>query len=51
MTHLGDVTEHGTEAEITLAGETFRKIDGTTRPASRSPTARWCETSPARATT
>ncbi len=28
MTHLGDVTEHGTEAEIGLASETFRKIDG-----------------------
>jgi 3',5'-cyclic AMP phosphodiesterase CpdA len=28
MTHLGDVTEHGTEQEITLAGKTFRAIDG-----------------------
>ena len=28
LTHLGDVTEHGTDQEITLAGETFRKIDG-----------------------
>jgi 3',5'-cyclic AMP phosphodiesterase CpdA len=28
MTHLGDVTEHGTEAEINLASETFRRIDG-----------------------
>lgn len=28
LTHLGDVTEHGTEAEITLAAETFRRIDG-----------------------
>ncbi len=28
MTHLGDVTEHGTADEIELAGETFRKLDG-----------------------
>jgi hypothetical protein len=28
LTHLGDVTEHGTESEIKLAGQTFRKIDG-----------------------
>ncbi|GAA2567582.1 metallophosphoesterase [Winogradskya consettensis] len=28
MTHLGDVTEHGTDAEIKLASETFRRIDG-----------------------
>lgn len=28
LTHLGDVTEHGTEDEITLASETFRRIDG-----------------------
>ncbi|GID31348.1 LamG-like jellyroll fold domain-containing protein [Paractinoplanes brasiliensis] len=28
LTHLGDVTEHGTEHEITLAGKTFTKIDG-----------------------
>ena len=28
MTHLGDVTEHGTDQEITLAGQTFRTIDG-----------------------
>ncbi|XVV09369.1 LamG-like jellyroll fold domain-containing protein [Actinoplanes sp. CA-131856] len=28
LTHLGDVTEHGTDAEIKLAGETFKKIDG-----------------------
>ncbi len=28
MTHLGDVTEHGTAAEIALAGQTFRTIDG-----------------------
>ncbi|MFI6762587.1 LamG-like jellyroll fold domain-containing protein [Micromonospora sp. NPDC050417] len=28
MTHLGDVTEHGSEHEITLAGETFRTLDG-----------------------
>ncbi len=28
MTHLGDVTEHGTAAEIELASETFKKIDG-----------------------
>jgi 3',5'-cyclic AMP phosphodiesterase CpdA len=28
MTHLGDVTEHGTEQEIALAGDTFRRIDG-----------------------
>ncbi|GII34268.1 LamG-like jellyroll fold domain-containing protein [Planotetraspora mira] len=27
MTHLGDVTEHGTEQEETLAGKTFRAID------------------------
>ncbi|WP_250008459.1 LamG-like jellyroll fold domain-containing protein [Actinoplanes sp. M2I2] len=28
LTHLGDVTEHGTEQEIVLAGQTFTKIDG-----------------------
>ena len=28
LTHLGDVTEHGTEQEIALAGDTFRRIDG-----------------------
>ncbi|WP_305787856.1 LamG-like jellyroll fold domain-containing protein [Symbioplanes lichenis] len=28
MTHLGDVTEHGTAAEIELASETFKRIDG-----------------------
>ncbi|MFI5938488.1 LamG-like jellyroll fold domain-containing protein [Actinoplanes sp. NPDC051494] len=28
MTHLGDVTEHGTEYEIKLASETFKRIDG-----------------------
>src|SRR3954465_1767234 len=28
MTHLGDVTEHGTEQEIALAGQTFKAIDG-----------------------
>ncbi|MBB2912024.1 3',5'-cyclic AMP phosphodiesterase CpdA [Streptosporangium becharense] len=28
MTHLGDVTEHGSEHEIELAGDTFRAIDG-----------------------
>ncbi|MEU8240875.1 LamG-like jellyroll fold domain-containing protein [Actinoplanes missouriensis] len=28
LTHLGDITEHGTEQEITLAGSTFRAIDG-----------------------
>ncbi|WP_424529584.1 LamG-like jellyroll fold domain-containing protein [Sphaerisporangium viridialbum] len=28
MTHLGDVTEHGSEHEIELAGDTFRSIDG-----------------------
>ena len=28
MTHLGDVTEHGTAAEIALASETFKRIDG-----------------------
>ncbi|MCA2218143.1 LamG-like jellyroll fold domain-containing protein [Jidongwangia harbinensis] len=28
MTHLGDVTEHGTADELALAGETFRKLDG-----------------------
>jgi 3',5'-cyclic AMP phosphodiesterase CpdA len=28
LTHLGDVTEHGTDPEIGLAGETFRRIDG-----------------------
>jgi hypothetical protein len=28
LTHLGDVTEHGTEPEIALAGKTFRTIDG-----------------------
>jgi hypothetical protein len=28
LTHLGDITEHGTEQEIDLAGTTFRAIDG-----------------------
>jgi hypothetical protein len=28
MTHLGDITEHGTEQELLLAGKTFREIDG-----------------------
>ncbi|MGY5034132.1 metallophosphoesterase [Streptomyces sp. 900116325] len=28
MTHLGDVTEHGSEEEIDLAADTFRTIDG-----------------------
>ena len=28
MTHLGDVTEHGSEHEIGLADETFRVVDG-----------------------
>lgn len=28
LTHLGDVTEHGTEQEINLAGTTFQAIDG-----------------------
>ncbi|GAA2913396.1 metallophosphoesterase [Streptosporangium fragile] len=28
MTHLGDVTEHGSEHEIELAGDAFRVIDG-----------------------
>ncbi|WP_295695145.1 LamG-like jellyroll fold domain-containing protein [Lapillicoccus sp.] len=28
MTHLGDVTEHGSEDEITRASRTFRAIDG-----------------------
>ncbi|GAA5059177.1 hypothetical protein HNP84_008691 [Thermocatellispora tengchongensis] len=28
MTHLGDVTEHGSEHEIELAGEAFKVIDG-----------------------
>ena len=28
MTHLGDVTEHGTEHEIGLASECFRRLDG-----------------------
>ncbi|MDX2645241.1 metallophosphoesterase [Streptomyces sp. PA03-1a] len=28
MTHLGDVTEHGTEQEIELAADTFRTIHG-----------------------
>lgn len=28
MTHLGDVTEHGSELEITLADRTFRALDG-----------------------
>ncbi|WP_083970866.1 LamG-like jellyroll fold domain-containing protein [Actinoplanes awajinensis] len=28
MTHLGDVTEHGTEQEIALAGQTFKALDG-----------------------
>jgi hypothetical protein len=28
MTHLGDITEHGTPEEIALAGQTFRALDG-----------------------
>ncbi|MEU6713380.1 LamG-like jellyroll fold domain-containing protein [Nonomuraea sp. NPDC046802] len=28
MTHLGDVTEHGSEHEIKLAGEAFKTLDG-----------------------
>jgi hypothetical protein len=28
MTHLGDVTEHGTAEEIALAGQTFAALDG-----------------------
>jgi 3',5'-cyclic AMP phosphodiesterase CpdA len=28
LTHLGDVTEHGTAQEFAVAGETFRMIDG-----------------------
>jgi 3',5'-cyclic AMP phosphodiesterase CpdA len=28
MTHLGDVTEHGSEHEIALAADSFRAIDG-----------------------
>ncbi len=28
LTHLGDITEHGTDQEIALAGATFRAIDG-----------------------
>lgn len=28
LTHLGDVTEHGTTEEFAVAGETFRMIDG-----------------------
>ncbi|MFI6694625.1 metallophosphoesterase [Streptomyces sp. NPDC050433] len=28
VTHLGDITEHGTEQEITLAADTFRTIHG-----------------------
>ena len=28
LTHLGDVTEHGTEAEIALAAEAFGTLDG-----------------------
>jgi len=28
MTHLGDITEHGTEGEISLASKTFKEIDG-----------------------
>ncbi|MDM4718735.1 metallophosphoesterase [Micromonospora sp. WMMA1363] len=28
MTHLGDVTEHGTEHEITLASDAFHRLDG-----------------------
>ncbi|MEK8174048.1 hypothetical protein NKH77_49130 [Streptomyces sp. M19] len=28
MTHLGDVTEHGTEEEISLAADTFRTLHG-----------------------
>ena len=28
MTHLGDITEHGTADEISLAGDCFRRLDG-----------------------
>ncbi|PRY17611.1 calcineurin-like phosphoesterase family protein [Pseudosporangium ferrugineum] len=28
MTHLGDITEHGTAEEIALAGDCFRRLDG-----------------------
>jgi hypothetical protein len=28
MAHLGDVTEHGTDQEISLAADTFRPLDG-----------------------
>ena len=28
LTHLGDVTEHGTAEEIALAGDCFRRLDG-----------------------
>lgn len=28
MTHLGDITEHGTDDEIELASKTFKRIDG-----------------------
>ncbi|WP_238006649.1 LamG-like jellyroll fold domain-containing protein [Dactylosporangium sp. AC04546] len=28
MAHLGDVTEHGSEHEIALASDTFRRLDG-----------------------
>jgi hypothetical protein len=28
LTHLGDITEHGTDAEIALAGRTFAALDG-----------------------
>lgn len=28
MTHLGDVTEHGSEHEIALASKTFKELDG-----------------------
>ncbi|SPL87519.1 unnamed protein product [[Actinomadura] parvosata subsp. kistnae] len=28
MTHLGDVTEHGTQEELALASDTFRQLDG-----------------------
>ncbi len=34
MTHLGDVTEHGTEPEIALAAHTFGTIDGAGLPYS-----------------
>ncbi len=28
LTHLGDITEHGTDQELALAGRTFQAIDG-----------------------